>query len=164
MPSLVSKTAARTDEADRTSSAFLVCVLVILIPIAEESGWSRASWLRLAFQPACHQITERCLDLGAGTLPICARCAGLYAGGFAGLMVTLAGGRRFRFRLRWLVIAAIPSILDFSLGLVHMPTLPNWPRLALALAPGFLAGLLLADAVCDIATRPEASTSAPEIT
>jgi len=147
-----------------TFAAFAVCALVVVIPVAEQAGWSYASWLRFAFQPACHQITDRCLDLGSGTLPICARCSGLYAGGFAGLLMTLLGGRRFHFRLRWLVVAAIPSILDFGLGLVHLPTLPHWPRFALALAPGFLAGLLLADAVCEIATRPEASTSAPEIT
>ena len=147
-----------------TFAAFFVCALVVLIPVAEEGGWSRASWLRLALQPACHQITDRCLDLGAGTLPICARCAGLYTGGFAGLLVTLIGGRRLHFRLRWLVVAAVPSILDFILGLVHMPTLANWPRFTLALVPGLLAGLLLAAAVCDIASPPEASTSAPEIT
>ncbi len=147
-----------------TLAAFLVCALVVLIPVAEEDGWSRASWLRLAFQPACHQITERCLDLGAGTLPICARCAGLFAGGFTGLLVTLIGGGRFHFRLRWLVIAAVPSILDFVFGLVHLPTLANWPRFTLALIPGLLAGLLLANAVCEIASRPGASTSEPGIT
>jgi len=147
-----------------TFTALLVCALVVLIPVAEVSGWSRASWIRLAFQPACHQITDRCLDLGAGTLPICARCAGLYVGGFAGLLVTLVWGRRFQFRVRWLVVAAVPSILDFGLGLVNMPTLANWPRFTLAVVPGLLTGLLLADAVCKIATRPATSTSAPEIT
>ena len=147
-----------------TFAAFLVCALVILIPVAEEGGWPRASWLRLFFQPACHQIPERCLDLGAGTLPICARCAGLYTGGFAGLLATLVGGRRFRFHLRWLALAAAPSMLDFGLGLIHMPTLPNWPRFALALGPGFLAGLLLANAVCEIAVPHRAGTSTPEIT
>jgi uncharacterized membrane protein len=147
-----------------TLAAFLVCAPVVLIPVVEIGGWPRASWLRLAFQPACHQITERCLDLGAGTLPICARCAGLYAGGFTGLLLTLIGGGRFRFRIRWLVIAAVPSILDFVLGLVHLPTLANWPRFTLALVPGLLAGLLLANAVCEIASPPGASTPEPGIT
>lgn len=147
-----------------TFVAFLVCALVILIPVAEDGGWSRASWLRLFFQPACHQIPERCLDLGTGPLPICARCAGLYTGGFSGLLVTLIGGRRFQFRLRWLALAAAPSILDFGLGLIQMPTLSNWPRFTLALGPGFLAGLLLANAVCEIAAPRRTGTSAPEIT
>ena len=147
-----------------TFAAFLVCSLVVLIPVAEDEGWSRASWLRLAFQPACHQIAVRCLDLGVGTLPICARCAGLYAGGFAGLFTVLVSGRRFQVRFRWLIIAAVPSVADFALGLVHLPTLSNLPRFALALIPGLLAGLLLANAVCEIASAPEVSTSTPEIT
>lgn len=147
-----------------TFAAFAVCALVVLIPVAERAGWSPASWLRLAFRPGCHQITDRCLDLGSGTLPICARCAGLYLGGFAGLLATIAGGRRFHFRVRWLVVAAVPSIVDFILGLFNLPTLANWPRFALALAPGLLAGLLLSDAVCEIASPRNPSTSEPEIT
>lgn len=134
-----------------TVAAALFCTAVILIPVAEHRGWTAASWLRLAFRPACHQIVDRCLDLGAGPLPVCARCAGLYGGGLAGLLVTLFGGRRFQPRLRWLVAAAVPSVVDFALGLVDLPTLSNWPRFAVALAPGLLAGLLLADAVCRLA-------------
>lgn len=145
-------------------AAMLVCAVVVLIPVLEQGGLPRASWLRLAFQPACHQISERCLDLGPGPLPICARCAGLYAGGLAGLLATLVSGRRSRFRLRWIVIAAAPSVLDFGLGLVHLPTLPNWPRFIFALVPGFLAGLLLADAVCEIATPRDPETADSRIT
>jgi hypothetical protein len=62
------------------------------------------------------------------------------------------------------VVAAAPSIVDFGLGLAHLPTLPNWPRFALALAPGLLAGLLLADAVCEIARPRDTGTSEPGIT
>ena len=80
-----------------TFAAGIACGVVILIPIAELSGWVSASWLRLGFHPACHQITERCLDLGAGPLPICARCAGLYAGGFAGLFITLSAAAVFSY-------------------------------------------------------------------
>lgn len=158
------KTRARFWLAAVSSAALLVCAVVVLIPVLEQGGWSRASWLRLVFQPACHQIPERCLDLGAGPLPICARCAGLYAGGLAGLLATLVIGRRFRFPLRWIVIAAAPSILDFGLGLVHLPTLPNWPRFVLALLPGLLAGLLLADAVCEISTPRDPETAESGIT
>ena len=140
------------------------CAVVILIPVAEQGGLFGASWLRLAFRPACHQITERCLDLGAGPLPICARCAGIYAGGFAGLLITLIGGRRFQPRFRWLIVAAIPSVIDFISGLVHLPTLSNWPRFGVALIPGLLAGLLLADAVCKIAKPRSEQSSGRKIT
>lgn len=133
-------------------AAATFCAVVVVVPIAETKGSTAASWLRLAFRPACHQITDRCLDLGAGALPVCARCAGLYAGGLAGLLVTLVGGRRFRPRFRWLVAAAAPSLIDFAFGLVHLPSLSNWPRFAVAVLPGLVAGLILADAVCQLST------------
>lgn len=130
-----------------------VCALVVLIPIAESGGLAAASWLRLGFRPACHQITDRCLDLGAGPLPVCARCAGLYAGGLLGLLLPSAIGRRIRLRFRWLMVAAAPSVVDFALGAAGLPSLANWPRFWLALAPGLVAGLLLADAVAEISAR-----------
>ena len=157
------KRSARLWLAAATLAAGLVCAVVILIPLAEQSGWISASWLRLAFRPACHQIPDRCLDLGAGPLPICARCAGLYAGGFTGLLITLAGGRRFQPRFRWLIVAAIPSVIDFVLGLVHLPTLSNWSRFGVALIPGLLAGLLLADAVYRIAKPRNGESSVRKI-
>jgi uncharacterized membrane protein len=142
---------ARRWLAAATIAAGLLCATVILIPPAEQRGFVAASWLRLGFRPACHQITHRCLDLGSGPLPICARCAGLYAGSLGGLLATLLSGRRFQPRLGWLVAAGAPSVIDFIFGFVNLPTLANWPRFALALLPGLLAGLLLADAVCQLA-------------
>lgn len=155
---------ARLWLAAATIAAGLLCATVVSIPLAEHRGSIAASWLRLGFRPACHQITHRCLDLGAGPLPICARCAGLYAGAFCGLLVTLLGGRRFQPRFRWLVAAAAPSVIDFIFGLVHLPTLANWPRFALALLPGLLAGLLLADAVSQLADAHHDETGETRIT
>ncbi len=130
--------------------AGVFCMVVVATPLAESHGIGGASLFRLLFSPACHQMVDRCLDLGSGPLPICARCAGLYVGGFAGLMVTAIGGRRFRPKMRWLAAAALPSIIDFILGLVDLPTLANWPRFVAALIPGLLAGLLLANAISSL--------------
>ncbi len=139
---------ARLRLAVLTAAAGLVCAVVVLIPEAEIAGWYGASLLRPVFQPACHQITDRCLDLGAGPLPVCARCAGLYAGGLVGLLVTLLSGHRFQPPLRWLAAAATPSIIDFILGFTGLPTLANWPRFVAALLPGLVVGLMVAEAVC----------------
>lgn len=154
---------ARLWLAVATFFAFLVCVLVVLIPVAEQGGSFIASLLRFGFSPACHQIADRCLNLGAGTLPICARCGGLYAGGFAGLLIALVGGLRNQVPFRWLLAAAAPSVIDFALGLIHLPTLGNWPRFGVALLPGFLAGLLLADAICEIAAPRREALVPPKI-
>jgi uncharacterized membrane protein len=139
---------ARPWLAGATLAAGLFCAAIALIPVAESAGLGLASLGRLALRPGCHQIPERCLDLGAGVLPVCARCAGLYAGGLLGLLVSTVGGRRSRPGWRWLAAAVAPSAVDFAFGLVGLPDLPNWPRFALAVVPGLLLGLLLADAIC----------------
>ena len=130
------------------AAAAVFCAAVVLIPMAEVGGLAWASWGRLALKPACHQITERCLDLGAGPLPICARCAGLYAGGLAGLALTACRRRRILPGWKWLAVAVTPSVIDFTLGLLELPDLSNWPRFAAAFIPGLLLGMVLADAIC----------------
>lgn len=140
--------ASRRWVAATALAAGLFCAVVVLIPFAETNGLPAASLGRLALKPACHQITERCLDLGSGPLPVCARCAGLYAGGFAGLFYTALACRRFRPSWRWVMAAAAPSIVDFFVGLTGLPCLPNWPRFGAAFVPGLLIGLLVADAIC----------------
>ncbi len=109
-----------------------------------------APWLRLIYRPGCHQMPERCLDLGFGPLAVCARCIGLYAGGCLGLLWTTARNRSSRPRPIWLAIIAIPSIIDFAAGLVGLPGLENWPRFILALPLGLLAGLYVGDALIEI--------------
>ena len=142
--------AARVWIAALAAAAAAFCAVVVVAPIAQASGWVVGSWVRLALSPTCHQIADRCLDLGSGPLPVCARCAGLYAGGFLGLAISAVGGATVRPTLRWLAIAAAPSVVDFALGLVDLPTLSNWPRFAVAVVPGLLFGLLVADAVAEV--------------
>ena len=98
--------------AAATLVAGLFCAALIAVPMAERSGVAAASLGRVALKPACHQIPDRCLDLGAGPLPVCARCAGLYAGGFAGLLATVIAGRRFRPGWKALALAVAPSVVD----------------------------------------------------
>jgi uncharacterized membrane protein len=144
---------ARVWIAALAAAAGAFCAVVIAAPVAETSGWVIGSWIRLALSPTCHQIADRCLDLGSGPLPVCARCAGLYAGGFVGLAISAVGGTTVRPPLSWLVIAVAPSVVDFAFGLVDLPTLANWPRFAVALVPGLLFGLLVSDAVAEVVSE-----------
>lgn len=135
-------------------AAGVLCLVVVAIPIAEDRGMAGASWIRLALRPACHQIGDRCLDLGSGPLAVCARCSGLYAGAFLGLLVTATAGRRFRPPWALLGAAAAPTVIDFVLGQLGLPSLDNWPRFWAAFVPGLLLGLLLADAAASLARKP----------
>jgi uncharacterized membrane protein len=133
--------------------AAVYCGGFVVAPLLEHHGLAAGSWLRLGYAPACHQQPDRCLDLGAGQLAVCARCAGLYAGGLLGLLFGAVTGIRVRPSLRWLLLASAPSVLDFAAAQLGLPSLANWPRFAVAVAPGLAAGLLLADAIADIATH-----------
>ena len=134
-------------------AAAVYCAGFVLAPWLERSGSPAGSWLRLAFAPTCHQQPDRCLDLGAGRLAVCARCAGLYAGGLLGLLVTALSGVGRRPTFPVLIAASLPTVLDVTAGLTGLPGLPNWPRFVIAVAPGAVLGLLLANAVADIAAR-----------
>jgi uncharacterized membrane protein len=109
-----------------------------------------APWLRLVYRPGCHQMPERCLDLGFGPMAVCARCIGLYIGGCLGLLWTTIRNRSSRPHPIWLAVLVIPTVLDFAAGLVGLPSLENWPRFALALPLGLLAGLYIGDALIEI--------------
>jgi uncharacterized membrane protein len=134
-------------------AAAVYCVGFTVAPWLESGGWPAGSWLRLAFAPTCHQQPERCLDLGAGKLAVCARCAGLYAGGLIGLLATVLSGVRRRPTVPVLLAASLPTVLDVAAGLIGLPSLPNWPRFLIAVAPGAVFGLLLTDAVADLSAR-----------
>lgn len=146
------------------AAATTLCGLIALGPFLAESGVAAAAWMRLALAPACHQLPDRCLDIGAGPMPVCARCFGLYAGGALGLLVSAAAGRSLRPRLRWLLLAALPSVIDFTLGKLGWPTLANLPRMLAALVPGLLVGLLLADAVASLGSAKNDESPGSAIT
>lgn len=140
--------------------AAVFCCGMVLAPWLEQRGSAVGSLLRLCYSPACHQMPERCLDLGLGPWAVCARCAGLYFGGLAGLFFGAVSGRRVRPQIPWIIAALVPSLVDFALAFSGLPSLSNWPRFLAALAPGFLVGLLLTDAIADITSRvgPPASS------
>lgn len=116
--------------------------------LASRSGWGVA--LHLAYRPMCHQMADRCFDLGAGPLAVCARCTGLYVGGLLGLWLPVLTGRTARLGVGTLIISAAPSIADFALGVVGLPSLTNLPRAVVALPLGLVLGLLLARGLADL--------------
>lgn len=98
-----------------------------------------------AFAPLCHQLAERSVAVAGATQSVCARCAGLYAGGALGLLLAplLLGARR-RLHVRVLLLACAPTAIDALLPWVGLPQLPLWPRLVISVPAGFAAGLFLA--------------------
>jgi uncharacterized membrane protein len=143
-----------------TALAVLWTAGIVVAPWLSAHDSILGGWLRLMYRPGCHQIVDRCLDLGFGPMAVCARCAGLYLGGALALIWALAWNRPSRPRPVWLAVVAAPTVLDFVAGQLGLPSLDNWSRFAVALPLGFLAGLYLGDALIDIVkanTRQENS-------
>lgn len=145
-----------------TGFALLWTAGVVVAPWLATNGSFLAPWLRLLYKPGCHQIPERCLDLGFGPMAVCARCTGLYLGGCLGLVWTTLRNSSSRPRPLWLAVVALPTVLDFISGQLGLPSLANWPRFGLAVPLGLLAGLYLGDALLEIVRQnsqtPESST------
>jgi uncharacterized membrane protein len=150
----VDPTARRRLAMLSVAAAVFVAAMVAAPWLASRSGWGFA--LHLAYRPMCHQLPDRCFDLGAGPLAVCARCTGLYIGGLVGLWWPVVTGRVPRLGLRALLVAAAPSVVDFGLGLAGLPSLANLPRALVALPLGLVLGLLLAQGLAEI-LRPRRS-------
>ena len=119
----------------------LISLVFLLLPVfglflsmlASAAGERIFAWI-------CHQNPERSLTLAGATLPLCARCFGLYAGfGLAGVMLPESPSRRFSLRLLTVVLSF--SVLFWFLRF-FVPVLDdNFIRLVLGFGLG--AGLAL---------------------
>ena len=87
---------------------------------AGPSAWAAAVAYR-AGAVICHQQDERSLHLGGLRMPVCARCAGLYAGGAVGALAAAA----------WVAASAAPRRLPLGRARAvavacGLPTLAAW--------------------------------------
>ena len=110
--------------------------------------WRRsgAAWLDLCFTGLCHQRVERSLGWDGVAFAVCARCMGLYLGGW--LAIVLHTVRRGRisgsgWTKRVFLLATVPTFIDAVLPFLGLPQLPEPGRLFLALPAGFVCGVFL---------------------
>jgi uncharacterized membrane protein len=108
--------------ASVSAGALLILSVVFAAPLLAAGGHGFSAQAAYAFFGlVCHQMPERSFHLLGHPLGVCARCAGLYAGFAAGLLLyPLARPLRARHApaRAWLFAAAVPTALDFSLGLL----------------------------------------------
>jgi uncharacterized membrane protein len=100
--------------------AFGLVGLIFAAPIAQAGGHiTLASAIYSTFSFVCHQIPERSFHLADHKLAVCSRCTGLYSGfALAALVYPLVRSlkRTDTPRIFWLILAAMPLAIDFSLG------------------------------------------------
>jgi uncharacterized membrane protein len=95
------------------ATAVLWLALLILAPVLPAPI---AAILYALGSHICHQRPERSFHLFAVQLPVCARCAGIYAGAAAGSLLMLAASMRdrlFHVSPRTLLLAgALPTVIS----------------------------------------------------
>src|SRR5437588_189110 len=102
------------------SLALLILFLIIGAPLAQAGGHPQvASFIYKTFSFVCHQIPERSFHLGGYKFAACSRCTGLYSGfALAALAYPLVRplDQTVTPSRVWLILAALPIAIDFSLG------------------------------------------------
>ncbi len=98
--------------------------LIVGAPLARIEGHEGvAGLLYHAFGVVCHQMPARSFFLWGQPLAVCARCFGVYAGFIAGALgypLVRSLARRDVPARRWLLLAALPTSVDFMLGVTGL--------------------------------------------
>jgi uncharacterized membrane protein len=103
---------------------------------------------RLLFRTLCHGKPERCLELFHVPMPICARCAAIYAGLIAGLAFFRLIPRLREKTMRLVAFAALaPLALDGLTQLTGLRESTNPLRIATGVIVGMAFGLWILSAV-----------------
>jgi uncharacterized membrane protein len=99
--------------------ALALVAMIVGAPLAQANAHPAfASAIYKVFSFVCHQIPERSFHLAGNQFAVCSRCTGLYVGfAVAALVYPLARSliRTDTPRRRWLILAAVPLLIDFSL-------------------------------------------------
>ena len=118
-PPLASASYATVTWAITAAIAFTLVAMIVGAPLLQSTGHvPLASAIYKAFSFVCHQIPERSFHLAGHQFGVCSRCTGLYTGfAVAALVYPLARSftRTDAPRRRWLILAAVPLLIDFSL-------------------------------------------------
>ncbi len=115
--------------------------------------------VRLLYAPLCHQKAERSLLLFGETMAVCSRCAGLYFGAAAALILAVGMSKTLRWPHRfWFFAAVLPTAFDAVLPWFGLPQLALVPRHFLAWPAGFAAGWFVALGVAVVVAGPKPVT------
>ena len=101
------------------AGAMLVFSLIIGAPVARANNHEFvALTIYKGFSKVCHQLPERSFYVAGHPFAVCARCTGLYAGFTGALLIyplATSLNRTFTPPRKWLLLAAIPMLVDVGL-------------------------------------------------
>jgi uncharacterized membrane protein len=130
--------------------------LIVAAPLALARGHGfLAHTIYHAFSPLCHQLPERSFYVAGHAFAVCARCTGIYVGLASGVLLfpLVRSMRRTDAPARvWLLLAAAPTALDFSLGFFGIWSNTHLSRFITALLLGAVAAMFVVPGLIDLST------------
>ena len=121
---------------------------VAMVGAASLPGVAPSAFIYTLGSVICHQRPERSFALDGQSLPVCARCTGLYISGAIGALLAWLGSGRESRRTRDIpIIAAIPTLLTLSLEWTGISRLSNVLRALAAVPLGAAAGWIFVRAL-----------------
>jgi uncharacterized membrane protein len=136
----------------------LLLAQIVVAPLAAASGHNDlALGIYRAFGAVCHQLPDRSYFIAGHKLAVCARCTGLYFG-FALTLLAYPLLRSLRSTglpaRRWLILAAIPLAVDFSLTFFGFWENTHTSRLLTGALLGSVAVFYVMPGLMELSLRP----------
>lgn len=130
----------------RIVASFLGAIPLVILASTIACTWllghGGPAMLRLPFRLLCHGMPSRSLAMFGTTMPLCARCVGIYIGLMAGLAVyMLLPWLDERLLRLFLYAAAMPMALDGITQLLRLRESTNPLRLATGFIAAFAFGM-----------------------
>lgn len=131
--------------------------LIVGAPVALKFGFPLVGLtLYRAFSYLCHQIPERSFFVAEHPFAVCSRCFGLYAG-FATAVMLYPLVRSLRSieapERKWLFVAAVPMVIDFSLEFFGFGHNTHFSRLSTGALIGAVAVFYVMPGLMELSLR-----------
>src|SRR5215213_8641748 len=137
---------------------FALVLLIVIAPLAAASGHGEVAFgIYHAFGLLCHQLPERSYFIDGHKFAVCSRCTGIYFGfAFTLLLYPLIRSlRATETPLRkWLLLAAVPLAIDFSLTFFGIWENTHTSRLLTGTLLGSVAVFYVAPGLMELSLRP----------
>jgi len=137
--------------------ALAIVAMIVAAPLAQANQHQEfAATIYKTFSFVCHQIPERSFHLAGYKFAVCSRCTGLYSGFALAVLIypIVRSLRRVETPgIVWLFLAAVPLVIDFSLGYFSIWQNTHASRFATGALLGSVAVFYILPGLIELSSR-----------